>query len=458
MALTGSGLIAFLALGHTATDTATSMLAALLPLLQQRFGLSPMSLALLVATLSFSASLMQPVFGGLADRLGRRLVAGLSVIFSAVLLSLLGVVPAVWLLVGLLLLGGLGTAAYHPAGVSMARAAGGSHAGLAVSLFSAGGTLGFALGPLIALSFVATLGLGSTPWLMIPGIVLGVLMMFLIPPQQQTPSQPRPGVLDARVVAGPVGLLSLSEICSSLAFVTFTNAMPLWLVTGHGVSRDDALLGWTLAAFSLAAALGGVVAAALSARVSRRLLVVGSMSLAPLPLLATYHVEPGTPTFFLAIILAGALVNASLPLKLVAAQDLVPESSAMASGMLMGFATGTAGVLYVGIGWLQEVIGPAAAIGLAYSLPLPGALVAYSGLRERHAGRNSDQRARAATVMSAWGLCRDIFCAAGLTADPGQSQADEQDNSEHEATRTCSTPNHLRRSTMPQSLMDSKAA
>jgi MFS transporter, FSR family, fosmidomycin resistance protein len=54
---------------------------------------------------------------------------------------------------------------------------------------------------------------------------------------------------------------------------------------------------------------------------------------------------------------AGALVNAGLPLMVVAAQDLAPHAMGAASGLLMGFTWGTAGLLYVGIGALQELAG-----------------------------------------------------------------------------------------------------
>ena len=46
---------------------------------------------------------------------------------------------------------------------------GGSRTGLVASLFSAGGTLGLAVGPVVSIVFLASLGLSFTPWLMIPG-------------------------------------------------------------------------------------------------------------------------------------------------------------------------------------------------------------------------------------------------------------------------------------------------
>jgi FSR family fosmidomycin resistance protein-like MFS transporter len=355
-------------------------------------------LALLIATLAFSTSLTQPVLGALADRLGRRAVGGIGVIVSAALVSLLGVAPSVGLLFGLLLVGGLGSGAFHPAGASMARASGARNVELAVSLFGAGGTLGLALGPVLALSLVAAFGLGFTPWLMIPGVLVGALLLLVVPPQERTAPADR-RLLDWRLVRGPVGLLTLSELASSIAFVTFSSAAPLWLVS-RGVARDSLLIGWTLAAFSASAAGGGILAAALSARVSRRLLVSGSMLVAPLPLFAVFFLEPGTPLFFLAVVLAGALVNAGFPLKVVSAQELAPRSVAAASGLLMGFTSGTAGVLYIGVGRLQETIGLAAAMGLSYLGLLPGAILAYAVMARRDTAKQASNPVGALALRS----------------------------------------------------------
>jgi hypothetical protein len=110
------------------------------------------------------------------------------------------------------------------------------------------------------------------------------------------------------------------------------------------------------------------------------------MALAPLPLWALLALEPGTPPFFLAVALAGALVNAGMPLLLVSAQDLAPRAVGAASGLLMGFATGSAGLLYIAIGRLQEVVGLTAAMGLSYATLLPGALLAFLVLTRHGAG------------------------------------------------------------------------
>ena len=375
--LTGLGLSAFLTFTHGTNDAFTSMLAALLPTLQERFLLSETALALLVATLSFGSSVTQPLFGALSDRLGRRLLGALGVIFSSALLSLMGVAPSVYVLFGLLLVGGLGSAAFHPAATSMARAAAGGNKGLAVGIFSAGGTVGLALGPLIIGALIVNDLLPFSPWLMVPGLVLGALLYVFVPPQERAQKSARPKLFDINLFRGPVGALCLSGVLRSLSYVTFINAVSLWLVNVRGLGREDPTLFWTLTIFNFAAGMGGILAGALSVRLGRRGLTVGAMLLAVPLLFLIFWLPTPSLLFFVVVALAGALTNAPVPLLIVSAQDLAPHAVATATGMLMGLTWGSAGVLYIFIGRLQEVFGITAAMGLSYLFLIPAAALAF---------------------------------------------------------------------------------
>lgn len=388
--LSGSSLTVLLVVAHAVNDSFSTMLAALLPTFQARFGASETLLALLVATLSFSSSVTQPVFGALADRLGRRVVGALGVIASSALLSLMGVVHSVWLLFGLLLLGGLGSAAFHPSGTSMARAAAHSTKGLAVGIFSAGGTVGLALGPLLIGLFVMNDILRFTPWLMLPGLVLGVLLYLLVPAQERSSGANRPKLLDGELFAGPVGVLCLAGILRSIAWVTMLNGAPLWLVHERGIAPDAAVIFWTLTAFSFFGGLGGILAGLLERRMGRETLIAGSMLLALIPLYSLFALPPGGPLYFLAVATAGALVNGGLPLMVVSAQDLAPHAVGTASGMLMGLTWGSAGLVYIVIGGLQEAIGIGPAMALAFGTLVPGAFLALRVLKSNAQALSAD--------------------------------------------------------------------
>lgn len=381
IAFQSSGLVILFALVHTVSDAVTNMLSALLPTIQSRFGLSETLLALLVAALSFSALMTQPLFGALADRLGNRRIAALGIILNAVLFSLIGIVPSVPMLFGLIMIGGLASAALHPAIASMARQVGGKKPELAVGLFSAGGTLGIAIGPIIIMLLLANLGLSFTPWLMIPGIVFGALIFLLPPDDTQTNALSIGKLVDFSLLRGPVGLLALTGILSNVAFVTFTSAMPLWLVREHNLASNSTVIGWTLSAFSLAAAFGGIAGGLISNKFGAKRLIVSSLLLALLPLYSIFFLTPGSPLYFMMVLLAGALVNAGMPMLIVSAQDHSPKAAATAAGMLMGFSAGVTGMVYVGIGRLQENLGLAPAIMVGYLALVAGALFAMVAIK-----------------------------------------------------------------------------
>jgi len=380
-ALTGSSLLILLVVAHATNDSFSGMLAALLPTFQVRFGVSEAVLAALVGTLSFSSSVMQPLFGAVADRLGRRAVGAAGVVTSSALLSLMGAVQSVWLLFPLLLIGGLGSAAFHPSGTSIARNLNTRRKGVTVGLFSAGGTVGLALGPLIIGYFVMNDILTFSPILMIPGVILGLMMFFLIPRQERAPVNARPKLFDLELFKGPVGVLCLAGIFRSIAWVTMSNAAGLWLVQDRGVSTDSSVIFWTLTTFSFFGGLGGILAGMLERRVSRGVLISGSMLLALVPLFLLFGLPAGSFPYYLAVALSGALINGGLPLMVVSAQDLAPHAMGTASGMLMGLTWGTAGLIYIGIGALQEVVGISASMALSFTTLVPGALLAQWVLR-----------------------------------------------------------------------------
>jgi FSR family fosmidomycin resistance protein-like MFS transporter len=379
------GLSGLLVAVHATNDAFSSMLAALLPTLQVRFGLTETVLAVLVATLSFSSSVTQPLFGGVADRYGRRLMAALGVATSSMLLSLIAIAPSpVWLF-ALLLVGGLGSAAFHPAATGLARGLGGARKGLAVSVFSSGGTLGLAVGPLVIGALAMNGRLDLSPWLMVPGLLGAAALYRWMPVQPRPPRAARPKLLDLSLLRGPVGLLALAGILRSISFVTFTNAVPLWLVGTRGFAPDAAVVFWTLTVFSFSAGAGGILSGALERRVPRQVLITGSMLLAMVPLGLLFVVPVGGLGYFAAVAIAGALVNGGLPLMIVAAQDLAPHAMGAASGLMMGFTWGMAGVLYIGIGAMQEAFGVQAAMAGSFLTLLPGALLAYGVLRRHRA-------------------------------------------------------------------------
>ena len=380
--LSGISLAVLLTVSHAANDAFSNILPVYLPTLQNRFGLGEAALATFVAVISISANMLQPVMGALSDRWGRRRSAALGLIVGSILMSFLVVVPNVWFLFLVLAIGGLGSAIFHPSAVSMARAVG-ERKSLSVGFFTAGGPLGSAVMPVVVLTIIRNYGEQYVPWLAVIGVALGLALFFWTPQQKRVTGKSRPKVFDLNLLLGPVGLLATAGILRSLAFISFTNAMPLWLVNIRGFAQDDALIGWTLAVYSAAASAGVLISGALEHRFNRTYLITGSMLLAMPLLISVLFVPTGSVLYFVLVAFAGACTNASIPLLVVSAQDLVPDRVAAASGMLMGFTWGTAGVIYIGFGALQQVVGLTPALGLSYLFMIPAAALAFWVIRRK---------------------------------------------------------------------------
>jgi len=383
--LIGAPLALLITTAHIANDAFSNVLPAFLPTLQLRFGLGEAALAGLVAVISLSANVLQAFAGALTDRWGRRRSAAFGLLLSSVLMSFIAVAPSVVILVTLLIFGGIGSAIFHPGAVAMMRGVGG-RVSFNVGLFAAGGAVGTAIMPVVALFVLRNYGASYVPLLSLVGVALAATLMWLAPAQPRARGAARPKVFDPALFRGPVGALALAGIMRATAFVSFSNAMPLYLVNVRGFATDAPLIGSTLAVYSFAAAAAGLLAGAFEARLGRVRLIVTTMLLAIPALAASLVSEPGSLPFFVLVALAGLLTNASVPLLVVSAQDLAPHAVGSASGMLMGFTWGMAGVAYLAFGTLQELVGITPALLISFAFLVPAALLAANVLRRQPRG------------------------------------------------------------------------
>src|SRR5712692_6605149 len=148
--------LALLAAAHFSIDAYSSFFSPLLPLLVTRLHLSLTRVGALVALASVASSFSQPLFGFLSDRVHRPWFVAVGPPVAALFLSAIGLAPSFGGLVALLVLGGIGVAAFHPQAAVLASGLSTSRS-LAMSVFVTGGTLGFSLGPLYAVSVVGSL-------------------------------------------------------------------------------------------------------------------------------------------------------------------------------------------------------------------------------------------------------------------------------------------------------------
>lgn len=373
----GAGVLAVLVVLHLGVDIVLGAFTTLLPLVEDRFDLTAGQTAGLVTTLAAGSSLAQPLMGTIADRFGTRSLATGGAVLASLVLALPGVLPHPVLLYASAAVGGLGLAAFHPAASALARQVARDRSELAVGLFAAGGTLGLAVGPLVVLGVVAGAGLRATPWLMVPGLALSMLLWLKIPAAPH-PATPRSG--RAELLSGRMLLLTAAGTLAATAGITFTAGIPRWMVENGGVPADAVAIAWTLTAFSVAGAVAGITASWLwrDRRPSR--LIAGSLAAATVPLLGTLLTRPGSPAFYLGVGAAGFLLSAGIPATVAMTGELAPHDVAAATGVVLGLTNGLAGVLYLGVGQAQAAVGLEPALAGAFLSTLPAAALTIAAL------------------------------------------------------------------------------
>ncbi|CAN5128945.1 N/A [soil metagenome] len=369
--------IAIVASSHLATDILIGAFGATLPHLRERFGLSGTEIAVLAAVLAATSSFGQPVAGRLVDRVGPRDLAAGGAVIASTLLALAASAPTFIVLVAVIAFGGLGAAVYHPAAASIARDAAPGNPGLALGLYGAGGTMGLAVGPLLAIVLLDRLGPGHLAWLMLPGIVMAIVLRQVTAVDQDVRTRRSSRHRSPGLVPRELWPLIASATLVYLASTAFTTAVPLWLAAeGNGQQ-----IGWALAAYALAAAGGGLLAAALASRIAPGRLLPLTTAAAIAPLIGVVTWAPGTPGWIAAVALAGALTHASTPVLLAVAQARVPGAVGSASGLLVGLPVGLAALLFIPLAAAVAPWGQLAPVTVAGLGLLPAAFISRRTLR-----------------------------------------------------------------------------
>ena len=366
--------LGLLALGHFSVDAYSSFFSPLLPLLVTKLDLNLTRVGSLVALASISSSLSQPLFGWLSDRVRRPWFVAFGPLVGAVFLSGIGLAPSYGWLVALLMVGGMGAAAFHPQGATLAGSLSTRRA-LAMSLFVSGGSLGFSLGPLYAVTLVGALGLSRTWVAALPGIVVAALLTaWLIRMKPPAPAHgPRPAFRDLRPVARPLTLLYFIVVCRSAVSYGFMTFLPLHL---HRLGFSVQAGGTILTAYLALGAAGGFAGGWLAERFGGRRVVLVSF-IGAVPLFFAFLWLPIVPG--LVCLIAGAFVlQGSLPVNVVLGQELSPRHASTISSLLMGAAWGLGALLIGPIGALADAHGLEWALRCLASVLLVGLGCAFA--------------------------------------------------------------------------------
>ena len=359
------GKIFTLSFAHLLNDWYMNYIQSLLPFLVMA-GLSVSKGAFLVSAFTITSSILQPIFGYWVDHKNQRWMVYVGTIWMAVLVSMIGIVDNYIALVVLAALSGLGTAGFHPQASAMISALSGSKRGFYQAFFTAAGNIGWALTPVMMVTFIEHYGLNLTPVFIIPGIIVAIILWMSAPKVAfKTKVAPTPLLPVLRDSWRELGKIIIVVALRSLAYFGLIAFLPLYLQSTH-VSLG--LGSWLLFIMLFAGAMGGLMGGYLSDWCGRKQVIVGSLFLAS-PLLYLFLNTNGFLSYvFLA--LGGAALLASFSVTVVAAQEILSKSAAMASGLMLGFGVGIGGLGVAIIGVIAEHVSITYAVDLLIWLPI----------------------------------------------------------------------------------------
>lgn len=377
--------------GHFLIDIYTPVLALILPLLIAQMNLSYFLAGLIVTVFNVTSSVSQPFIGLYGDKTGWRASVPLCLVIGSVGISLTAISGNYLLLLFLAAGAAIGHALFHPAAMDiMYSLSPPAKRGLYNSIFTTSGSIGYAIGPVLAGVLITVGGLPAVAWLVIPGIV-GATWMYrnnrkFRPAACESAAVRKPVQTETEIPATkkkywwvPAGLVV--AICSlrAWAYLGIITYLPTLLVLGHhGLDTFTASLVVTVMLF--AGVAGQIAGGYLSDRFGRKeMLVIGLAGAIPFFALIFSTNEL---LMYLGVMMYAFFASSCYVMSVTMTQDLLPGNVGFASGLTLGFSMGVGGVGAAVIGWAADVMGSLSAA--LYLLIIPTILCPVLALLIRY--------------------------------------------------------------------------
>jgi FSR family fosmidomycin resistance protein-like MFS transporter len=280
-----------------------------------------------------------------------------------------GLAPGYPAVLALVMVMGLGVAAWHPEGYKTATGVAGDRKATALSWFSLGGNMGIAVGPALATLLIAGLGAEGTLGLFVPSLLVGLLLLAALPMFAREAARPRAaarGRGEGVNMPGAMALLILVVTVRAWTSLGFTTFVPFYYL--DTLKADPRLVGAVLFVFLGSGALGTMIAGPIADRVGPRRFMQWVL-LAALPFGVLFLLSGG-PLAFVMLALFGAVLTSSFSVSVVLGQAYLPRHAGMASGLIVGFAIGLGGAGVTALGWVADRWGVPAALWISALMPL----------------------------------------------------------------------------------------
>ncbi len=347
-------------LGHLCADLGGGALPAILPFLITQKGITYTEAAGLTFALSSIGSVIQPVFGSMADKTSRPWLMSLGIFMAGCGISMLGFLDSYWAMFVAVAFTGIGSALFHPDGGRMANYVSGAKKGKGISLFSVGGNMGGAIGPMLAVFGISMIGdLRGAAILAVPAFAMAFFMVtqhgnlaeFAAEGTKKTKAAIAAGQKDDW---GAFGKLTIVVFLRSTLSMGMTTFIPMyWMAI---LMQSEEVSGSVTTIISLSGALATLIGGNLADKYGFNKTIRSGLLLM-IPCLIAVTLSRNVILSTAMLIPTAMFLNFAFSPSVALGQKLIPNHIGLASGITMGLASSFGGVVSPMLGNVADHMG-----------------------------------------------------------------------------------------------------
>ncbi len=349
-----------LSLGHFSIDLYAALLVPLYPIITTKLGINLALISSIIALGHLVSSMMQPVFGFIADKLKHRTFMIWGLIFSSVFIPLAVKAPSVALFLACLLLGMIGNAFFHPQVSALVKDFNKNNPDLSrdMGIFLGLGTIGYAIGPYISTSIFNKFGENAFLNLSLIGVLTAIFIYFFVPKKPIKEIQDKGNffkiMFEILKDKTCVFLTFISTVKSAVS-ISFGTYIP-FLLKKQGFSLEE--IGIIVTLFFISGGLATIFSSKIERKIGAKgVIILSFITILPLVLGFLYSLNFNKYFACLLFILTGFFILLSVGVILVQAQNAFSKNTGVVSGVMQGFSWGLGAMFLAPLGVIGQNYG-----------------------------------------------------------------------------------------------------
>lgn len=345
---------------HFINDIYTGVLNPIMPFIAAKIGFS-MAAATVILTIShIFSSLMQPIFGFLADNIVKRSFIFWGIVLSSIFIPLSAQAGNSYLLILFIILGSIGSSLFHPQALGfVSRFALNSNSAKAMAVFVAMGTLGYSFGPVVSSAITQFLGFSHMSLMTCFGIIWAMLMFKFVPKLSLTvkiESKIDFKLAFKRILTNrKLNILNIIAMLKTMINSSCFILLPfLWKNMGY----KPFYIGFALFMFIFAGGIGSLISSSVEKRIgAANVFYISMISTLPLMIMFILTYKHYSALSLIIFVIMGFVTMMATPVTMVMAQNILPEYKSIISGFINGFSWGVVAIAMSMLGFVAEKLG-----------------------------------------------------------------------------------------------------